>query len=333
MVIIFALLIFGFLIFIHEFGHFFTAKLFGVKVHEFAIGMGPAIFKKNKGEVLYSVRALPIGGFVKIEGEDGDSDDERSFGKIHPLKRVIVLFAGAFMNIVAGFVIFIVIYSLSSGVLVPVVDSVIENSPAMLAGIKPRDKIVEINGSRVHIQSDVTFSLYLNGGNEAEIKVLRDGTKLDFRIKPVLEEGRYIIGFYPTVKNKTFGGILYNAFYNTFFVIRVVFESLKMMLMGGATLSDMSGPVGIVGEIGKAAKDGFLEVLNFAALIAVNLGVMNLLPFPALDGGRIVFALIEWLWGKPLKPEVEGYVHTAGLLILFALMIIITFSDISKLFT
>ena len=333
MVIVFAILIFGFLIFIHELGHFLTAKMFNVKVHEFAIGMGPAIFKKQKGEVLYSLRALPLGGYVKIEGEDGDSDDERSFGKIHPFKRIIVLSAGAFMNILTGFVIFVIIYSLAGGVLAPVVDEVIENSPAYHAGILPGDRIVEVNGSSVHIQSDVTFSLYLNGGNTAEIKVMRDNEKLSFYITPAMEDGRYIIGFYPTVSEKSFSGVIYNAFYNTFFVVRVVVQSLKMMLTGNVSLSDMSGPVGIVGEIGKAAQSGFLEVLNFAAMIAVNLGIMNLLPFPALDGGRIVFAAIEGIFKKPLKPEIEGYVHAIGLLILFGLMIVITFSDISKLFT
>ena len=182
------------------------------------------------------------------------------------------------------------------------------------------------------MSTQTTFSIYLNGGNNANVKVLRNGEVKSFNITPQMKDGKYIIGFYPSIAEKTFTNVLYNAFYNTFFVVRIVFESIKMMLMGQVSLSDMSGPVGIVGEIGKAAKDGILYVLNFAALIAVNLGVMNLIPFPALDGGRIVFAAIEGVRGKPLKPELEGYVHTIGLLILFALMIVITFSDISKLF-
>lgn len=333
MVIILAILIFGFLIFVHELGHFITAKLFNVKVHEFSIGMGPAIFKKQKGEVLYALRALPIGGFVKIEGEDGDSQDERSFSKIHPLKRMIVLFAGAFMNLITGFVIFVVIYSLAGGMYVPKVNEVIANSPAQLAGILPGDKIIEVNGSKVHIQSDVTFSLFMNGDKTAEVKVDRNGEILTFNITPENEDGRHIIGFYPSVEHSNFFNVIYNAFYNTFFVVRVVFESIKLLVLGQVPISDMAGPVGIVGEIGKAAQSGLLDVLNFAAMIAVNLGVMNLLPFPALDGGRIVFAAIEAVRGKPLKPEIEGYVHTVGLLLLFALMIIITFSDISKIFT
>ena len=333
MVIIIAILIFGLLIFVHELGHFLTAKKFNVKIHEFSIGMGPAVLKKKSGEILYSVRALPFGGYVKMEGEDGDSDDERSFGKLSPLKRIIVLFAGSFMNFLAGFVIFVIIYSFSNAVYVPTIGEIIKNSPAEEVGLQVGDVITEVNGAKVHIQSDVTFSLFINGTNEAEIKVLRDGKKLEFSVTPVLEDERYIIGFYPKVEKVSVGNILYNAFYNTFFVVRMVFESLKMMLFGKVSLADMSGPVGIVGEIGKAAQNGIMQVLNFAALIAVNLGVMNLLPFPALDGGRIFFALIEGIRRKPIKPEIEGYVHMVGLLLLLGLMVIITFSDILKLFT
>ena len=333
MVIIFAILIFCFLIFVHDLGHFLTAKKFGVKIHEFSLGMGPAIFKKQKGEVLYSVRALPVGGYVKMEGEDGESDDERSFGKLPALKKIVVLFAGAFMNFVSGFLIFIIIYSFAGGVAVPQIGEVINGSPAQQAGIEVGDRILAINGSAVHIQSDVTFSLFLSGDKEVDVEVLRNGEKHTFLIKPQLDEGRYIIGFYPKVEKITPLNVIYNAFYNTFFVVRVVFESLKMMISGQVGLAEMSGPVGIVGEIGRAAKDGILQVLNFAALIAVNLGVMNLLPFPALDGGRILFAAIEGIRRKPINPKIEGYIHAAGLILLFALMIAITFSDIGKLLT
>lgn len=333
MVIIFAILIFGFLIFVHELGHFLTAKKFGVKIHEFSLGMGPAIFKKQKGEVLYSVRALPVGGYVKMEGEDGESDDERSFGKLPALKKIVVLFAGAFMNFVSGFLFFIIIYAFAGGVAVPQIGEVIDGSPAQQAGIEVGDKILAVNGSAVHIQSDVTFSLFLSGDKEVDVEVLRNGEKHTFLIKPQLDEGRYIIGFYPKVEKITPFNVIYNAFYNTFFVVRVVFESLKMMISGQVGLAEMSGPVGIVGEIGRAAKDGILQVLNFAALIAVNLGVMNLLPFPALDGGRILFAAIEGVRRKPIDPKIEGYIHAAGLILLFALMIAITFSDIGKLLT
>lgn len=331
MTVITALVIFGVLIFVHELGHFVTAKLFGVKVHEFSLGMGPAIFKKKKEETDYSIRLLPIGGYVKLEGEDFASDDERAFNKCHPAKRIIILMSGAFMNVLVGFLLFVLLFSLSKEVHVPIVSDLMEGSPAHEAGLMEGDRIYSINGRRIHIQSDVTLELYLNGGRKADIVVLRDGKQIPYSIAPMEDEGRFIIGFYTQAQKTNLKNVLYNAYYNTFFTVRLVYTSLKMLLTGAASLSDMAGPVGIVGEIGNAVKVGFLYVIDFAALIAVNLGVMNLLPLPALDGGRIVFVLIEIIRKKPMKDKVEGYVHLVGLILLFLLMIIITFSDIMKL--
>lgn len=329
--ILVALIIFGVLIFVHEFGHFVMAKLFKVKVHEFSLGMGPAIFKRKKGETDYSVRLLPIGGFVKLEGEDFASDDERSFNNCHPVKRIIILIAGAFMNVLIGFLLFILIFSLSKEINVPEVSKIIEGSPAYEAGLEVGDRISAINGKKIHIQSDVTFELFLSGGNETQVTALRGGEELTYKIVPVKEDGRYIIGFYTKTVKPNFGIVFYNAFYNTFFTVKLVYTSLKMLIMGTVSITEMAGPVGIVGEIGQAAKVGFLYVIDFAALIAVNLGVMNLLPLPALDGGRVVFVLLEIVRRKPLKENVEGYIHLVGLILLFLLMIIITFSDILKL--
>lgn len=333
MTVLYAILIFSILIFVHELGHFLTAKWFGVKVHEFSIGMGPAIFKKKKGETDYSVRIFPIGGFVKLEGEDSASEDERAFNKCHPLKRIVILMAGAFMNVLVGFLLFILLFSFSKGVNIPEVSKIIEGSPAYNAGIEVGDRIVKINGKSVHIQSDVSFELFLSGGNETTVVVKRDGKILNFDLVPQEDEGKSIIGFYPKLETPSFKNVLYNAFYNTFFTVKLVYVSLKMLLTGAVGINQMSGPVGIVGEIGQAAKDGILYVINFAALIAVNLGIMNVLPLPALDGGRIVFVLIEMIRKKPVTEKVEGYVHFIGLMLLFLLMIIITFSDIFKLFS
>lgn len=333
MTVLYAILIFSILIFVHELGHFLTAKWFGVKVHEFSIGMGPAIFKKKKGETDYSVRIFPIGGFVKLEGEDSASEDERAFNKCHPLKRIIILMAGAFMNVLVGFLLFILLFSFSKGVNIPEVSKIIEGSPAYNAGIEVGDRIVKINGKSVHIQSDVSFELFLSGGNETTVVVKRDGEILNFDLVPQEDEGKSIIGFYPKLETPSLKNVLYNAFYNTFFTVKLVYVSLKMLLTGAVGINQMSGPVGIVGEIGQAAKDGILYVINFAALIAVNLGIMNVLPLPALDGGRIVFVLIEMIRKKPVTEKVEGYIHFIGLMLLFLLMIIITFSDIFKLFT
>lgn len=331
MTILAALIIFGVLIFVHELGHFVTAKLFKVKVHEFSLGMGPAIFKRRKEETDYSVRLLPIGGYVKLEGEDFASDDERSFNKCHPVKRIIILLAGAFMNVLVGFLLFILIFSLSKEINVPEISKIIDGSPAYEAGLEVGDRILVINGKRIHIQSDVTLELFLSGGKETEVVALRGGEEFTYRIVPAEEDGRYIIGFYTKTVKPNLGNVFYNAFYNTFFTVKLVYTSLKMLIMGSVSITEMSGPVGIVGEIGQAAKVGFLYVVDFAALIAVNLGVMNLLPLPALDGGRIVFVLLELVRRKPLKENIEGYIHLVGLILLFLLMIVITFSDILKL--
>lgn len=335
MTIVIAILMFGFLIFIHELGHFLTAKKFGVKIHEFAIGMGPAIVKKQKGETLYAIRLFPIGGYVKMEGEDGESDDPRAFSKKPAWQRLIVLVSGAFTNIICGFLIFCILFLPAAQVSVPVVGSVLENSPAAKAGIQEGDRIVSVNGSKVNIQADVSFSLYQNGGKEAKVSVDRGGEKKEFNITPVYNEENqnYIMGFVPRVADMTPTLAVKTAYYNTFFVVRVVYASLGELITGKADVAQMSGPVGIVNEVGKAAKSEtpWQSVMNFIALIAVNLGVMNLLPLPALDGGRVFFILIEMIRRKPIKPEYEGMIHFAGMVLLLALMLFVTYSDILKL--
>ncbi len=332
MTLIYAILIFGILIFVHELGHFTVAKSFNILVHEFSIGMGPAIFKRKKGETQYSLRALPIGGFVKLEGEEGGSENPRAFCNAPAWKRVLVLIAGAFMNILLGFLIYVLIFSVTSDIAVPFIDEIVENSPAAEAGLLPGDRIYEIGGSKVNIYSDISLDLYLNGGKPVDIKVDRNGEKLSFNLTPKNEDGRFIIGFKAKTEKPDFGNVLYSAFYNTIFIVKAVYISLRELIFGRVSMSEMSGPVGIVGEISQAAKYGILEVLSLAALIAVNLGVMNMLPFPTLDGGRVVFILIEMLrGGKRVKPEIEGYVHMIGFLLLIALMLFVTYSDIVKL--
>jgi len=335
MTILIAIIIFGVLIFVHELGHFMTAKAFGIKVHEFAVGMGPTIFKKQKGETKYSLRALPIGVFVSLEGEDTPSDDEGAFCKKPPYVRFLVLVAGAVMNILLGFLIFIIIYSFVNQIQVPVISKIVDGSPAYVSGLQAGDRVIKINNNKINLQSDVTFSMYKNGADTAHVTVLRNNEEKTFEVKPAYNEkaGTYTIGFYSSVVDVTPSMVIKNAFYNTFFVIKLVYSSLYDMIQGNIKFADMSGPVGIVNEMGKAAKSGFLDVLSFMALIAVNLGVMNLLPLPALDGGRIFFVFIEAIRRKPIKPEYEGYVHFVGLVLLLLLMAVVTYSDVLKLFT
>ena len=333
MTLIYAVLIFGVLIFVHELGHFAVAKSFNILVHEFSVGMGPAVFKRKKGETRYSLRALPIGGFVKLEGEEGVSDNPRAFCNASAVKRILVLAAGAFMNILLGFFIYILILGFAQTVAVPVIEDVIASSPAAEAGLLKNDRITQIGSAKVHIYSDVMLELYLNGGNPIDITVDRGGERLTFNVIPKEDSGRFIIGFKAKTEKPDFKNVVSGAFYNTVFIVKAVFISLRELIFGRVSMSEMSGPVGIVGEISEAAKYGISEVLSLAALIAVNLGVMNMLPLPMLDGGRVVFVLIEVLRaGKPVKPETEGYIHMIGFILLMALMLFVTYSDVLKLF-
>ncbi len=336
MTILFGILLFGVLIFVHELGHFLTARFFGIKVHAFSIGMGPAVFKKEHKGIEYSVRALPIGGYVKLEGEDEKSDDPAAFGNKTPLARILVLFAGGFMNVLIGFLIFVLVFSGVRQVSVPIVDSVLSGSPAETAGILPGDEIIKINGQSIHIQNDVSLALMKNGSGPIDVAIRRGADKVSMILTPQYDAGTgsFILGFYPQIKTITPALSIKTAFYNTFFVVKLVYFSLGEMISGNVKLADMAGPVGIVSEMNAVAKSEMplLNMLNFMGLIAVNLGVMNLLPIPALDGGRIFFVLVELLRRKPIKPEHEGIIHFIGFALLILLMLLITFSDIKKLF-
>ncbi|MDD3765643.1 MAG: RIP metalloprotease RseP [Eubacteriales bacterium] len=328
-----AILIFLLLITVHEFGHFIAAKAVGIRVLEFAIGMGPAIFKRKKGETLYSLRVLPVGGFCKMEGEDEESDDEAAFGNKSPWKRLIVLVAGAFMNIFTGFLIFVVIMSAISQTYVPVIEKVIEDYPAEAAGLMEGDRITKINGTRINIYQDLHFEMSRNAGSEIKIEFVRNGEKKSTILTPLKDEnGEYKIGFYPSVAKHGFIGRLRNSFYYTLYTSKIIIVSLIDLLRGGYSVKEVSGPVGIVQHIGEAAKTSIWDLLNLTAFITINLGVFNLLPIPALDGGRILFVLVEAVRRKKIPAEKEGLVHFVGFALLILLMIFATTNDISRIF-
>ncbi len=334
--VITTILVFMAIILIHELGHFTAAKLLGVKVHEFSVGMGPVLYKRQKGETQYAVRALPIGGFVRLEGEDEHSEDERSMSRKPVWARLIIVSAGAIVNIICGLIIFLIIFMQVPQMPTMTIEQTMQGSPAydmLLAG----DKIVAIDHTRVWYYKDLMFQLAQKGSNASNITVVRDGKTLDFQVTPMLTEVKqegespYKLGIlFGQVKMTPLRAIQYGIF-ETLFIIRLVLFSLFMLITGKVAVTQLAGPVGTSTAIGEAAKRGFGDLLNIAALLSVNVGIFNIIPLPALDGGRIFFMLIELVRGKPINPEKEGTIHFVGLVLLLALMVVVTSSDIYKL--
>jgi len=329
-----AIVVFLILIFVHEFGHFIAAKSVGITVHEFALGMGPAIFKKQYKGTEYSIRILPIGGYCKMEGEDETSDDAGAFSNKSAIARVFVLVSGAFMNLLLGFIVFVAIMFMSQQISVPVIDTVVPDSGAQIAGLQSGDRITRINNAKINGQNDVTFALSRYKEGEITVGYLRDGVNKTVALTPKLSEaGTYIIGFKPQTETLTFGTRIQNAYYQTEFMGKVILFSLGDLVTGKLSIKQMAGPVGIVTEIGSAAKQGPLDLLYLVALITINLGIFNLLPIPALDGGRVFFILVELIRRKKIPAEKEGIVHLVGFALLILLMIFTTSNDIGRIFT
>lgn len=314
----------------HEFGHYFVAKLAGIKVHEFAIGMGPKIFKYNYGETDYSIRLLPIGGYVKMEGEDESSEDERSFGNKPILSRMAVIAAGAIMNFILAFLLFVIVFY-NIGKPVPIINEVTEEQPAYHAGLRSGDKIVKINNEVINSWDDVKNNISLSNANEIKITVERDSKNEEYYVTPIVENGRTIIGIVPEIK-KSISYSIKVSFENITQWFSKMFEFFGRLFRGNINKEEVGGPIKIVSLIGEASQFGFLSVLMIAAIISLNLGFFNLLPIPALDGSRLMFLFLELLRGKPIDPEKEGFVHFIGFVFLIILMIVVGFKDISSLF-
>lgn len=314
----------------HEFGHFIIAKISGIKVHEFAIGMGPRLIKINKGDTDYSLRLLPIGGYVKMEGEDEHSDDERSFSKKSVGTRMAVIAAGAIMNFILAIIVFS-IYAYNVGVPTTTIDEATERLPAYESGLRSGDTIKSINGSEVKSWDDVKKYIGSSSGEEITVTVIRNGTEHNFAIKPIInrEENRLIIGISPKLA-RSLSLSIKSGFQNMILVLESMFQFIPMLFKGEVSSEDISGPIGIVYIVGEAAKSGFQYVLFVAGFISVNLGFFNLLPIPALDGSRLVFLLIELIRGKAVNPEREGFIHFIGFVFLIILMLVVAYKDIIK---
>lgn len=351
MTILFAILLFSLLVFIHELGHFVAAKLSGVQVNEFSIFMGPALVKWERGGTLYAIRCIPFGGYCAMEGEDGDSDNPKAFTRAAWWKRLIILVAGAFMNFVMGLVLLVVVYLPAQRMIVPEIAFMEEG--CLLAGedgLQVGDRFLSIDGEKIYVQSDFSMLLSVKDGEYHDIEILRDGQRIlldDFHMQRgefPNEDGttslRY--GFSFDIQDLTLGDKLRTVWYTALDYIRITRLSLGMLFSGQAGMSDVSGPVGIVQQMTETAEQSantftaVMNLLNFGAMISVNLAVMNLLPIPALDGGRVVGVLlttaIEAVTRKKLDPKYEGYIHGAGMILLLALMAVILFKDVFMIF-
>ena len=344
--VLFGILIFGVLIAIHEFGHFLAAKLCGVRVNEFAVGMGPAIWKKKKGETLYALRCIPLGGYCAMEGEDEESADPRAFTSQPVWKRLIILCAGSFNNFLLGVLIIFCLFLGAKAFLSPTIASFIEGCPYEGAdALQVGDRFVKIDGKRVYQYYDVGDFLR-EGDGVYDLVLDRNGTTVrlnDFPMTTRLYEGqdRELFGFNFGYEKATFPVKLRHTWNTAMEFSRMVWMSLRMLVKGEVGLKEMSGPIGIVdlmaetGENADTVSDGLYDILYLGAFIAINLAIMNMLPIPALDGGRVflllVTAVIQALTGKKLDPKYEGYVHAAGMVLLLALMAVIMFQDILKL--
>ncbi|MBS3971296.1 MAG: RIP metalloprotease RseP [Clostridia bacterium] len=330
-----AILIFGVLILVHELGHFIVAKATGIRVEEFAIGMGPKIFGVKYGETDYSLRALPIGGYNKMSGmEPGTEDDERGFNSKSVFQRMMVIIAGSLMNFLLAIVLFVLVFSFIG---VPansnVIGDTIEGFPAEQAGLKKGDQLTAINGQPVNNWLELTQIIQKNPEQNLTITVQRENTILQIDVVPKKdpETGLGMIGIRDSLKTYPVWTGLKLGTERAIAILVLIVTSLVHIVTGQAP-AEVAGPVGIVQMIGEVAQYGIGTVFNFAALLSLNLGLINLLPIPALDGSRLVFLAIEGVRGKPINPERENFVHLVGFAMLILLMILITYKDILRIF-
>lgn len=338
-----AILIFCIIILFHEWGHFLLAKKNGIKVNEFSIGLGPTIVGFTKGETKYSIKLLPFGGACMMEGEDGESTDSRSFNSKTPLQRISVVAAGPVFNFLMAFIFSVIIIG-CHGHTEPVIYDTMPGFSAEAAGIEAGDRILKMDHKRIHFYEEVSGYILFHPGDDIDVTYERGGEVYETTLTPMYDEesGRYLMGILGAneyVKEGPLGTLKYGAFEMKYWIWYTL-NSLKMLVTGQVSLGDLSGPVGIVTVVAdtyeQSMADGiyyvFLNMMNIAILLSANLGVMNLLPIPALDGGRLVFLVIELIRGKKVNPDREGMVHFIGLVCLLALMVVIMASDIFKLF-
>lgn len=339
--IVLAILVFGLIIFVHEMGHFLLAKANKIRVDEFSLGMGPRIFSFTKGETRYSLKLLPLGGSCMMGEDDADDMSEGSFNSKSVWARISVVVAGAIFNFILALVFAIITVGIT-GYITPKISAVDKEYPAAEAGLEAGDIVKEMNGKNIHIWQEISLHNQLHAGEKVEVVYERDGKEYEATIKPKKNaDGVYLLGISSSgvQKANVFTAVQYGA-YEVKYCIGATIESLKMLLTGKVGVNQLSGPVGIVDEVDKSYKQTkeygalavFVQMLSIGTLISANLGVMNLLPIPALDGGRLVFLFVEAIIRKRIPPNKEGWIHGIGMVLLLALMAFVMFNDIKRVF-
>jgi len=332
-----AVLVFGSVVFIHEFGHFFTAKLAGITVLEFSLGMGPKLFSFTCGETQYSLRLLPIGGFCMMEGEEEESDNAGSFSKASVWARIRVVAAGAFMNIVLGLLVLSILTATGGLIATTTVHSFIDGASTQQSGLQVGDTILTVNGSKLFIADDIFYEMMWDKDGKAVFEVLREGERItlpdvQFETTPngdgtnSITIDFIVVGEEPGVFN-----VLGESVRKTVSLTRQILRSFGQIITGAVPINQLSGPVGIVSVISEAASYGLRPLLNLLAYISINLGVMNVMPLPALDGGKLVLLLVEAVTKKKLSEKWEVIINTAGLILLLGIMVFATVNDIGRL--
>ena len=355
MSLILVIVLFSLLIFVHELGHFITSKLCGVKVEQFTIGFGPAIFKKQIGETLYAIRLLPLGGAVMMKGESGEEqllvgenvtdvtdaepiDDSDSFRNASKLSRLLICVAGSFMNLLCGILILLILFLPVDQVYAPKITSFMDGFEYEgESGFMVGDRILKVNGFKTYVYGDLTTALHLGEGKPFDFVVERDGNRVkidDIRIeKKIYSESdkSYKYGFNFGIDELTFGGKIGYAFKNAASFVQSAYKSFGMLISGQVKANQMMGTVGIATELNNRAKQSYEELWYFLAFISINLAVVNMLPIPALDGGKVLFILIEAIIGKKLNPKYENYISIAGLVLILGLFVFATVNDILRI--
>ena len=336
---LFTLLLLGFLIFVHEGGHFIVARLNGITVNEFAIGMGPKIVSKTseKSGTIYSLRLFPIGGFVSMAGEDGESDDENAFYKKNVWRRIATVIAGPVTNVLIGFIGMFILVCVTSTLGSNVIADFSEGAVSCNQGLQVNDRIIAINSTGVHTADEVVYEIMNQAYRPIDITVERNGEKIKYEnvTFPTVTEDGVSFGNYDFIfyaEHKNVGTVIKHSFWRSLSTVKMVWDSVVSLVTGRFGIEEMSGPIGITETVGTAVNTSWKSVLYLFVIIAVNLGVMNLLPLPALDGGRLIFLLIEAVTGKTLDRNIEGYINFAGLALLMLLTVIITVKDVVNLF-